>query len=286
MLRKRAFTLIELLVVMAIIALLLSLLLPALSKARAAARQVKDGTQLTQVHKGWLIWANDFNGTLPTPGLIRRLPMAGNTIPTPGRGEEDQLANSHDKLYGACIMASFASPQLLISPSEASGRVVALSTYNYDKYDVANAVHWDDTFKTDLQGVCNVSYGTMPLLGARKKAEWKNSLNSKFAVVGNRGVQDGLLTASVYNNSKTLEIHGTRKKWEGNICYNDNHVRFEESFTPEGLDITVNNAVQPDNIFKEDLTPSGAGSGGDIWLCMVKKHTGSANMVTAEITWD
>lgn len=286
MLRKRAFTLIELLVVMAIIALLLSLLLPALAKARAAARQVKDGTQLTQVHKGWLIWANDFEGTLPTPGLIRRLPLPGNTIPTPGRGEEDKLANSHDNLYAACIMASFASPQLLVSPSEASGRVVAFSTYDYDKYDVANAIHWDDDFQADLQGVCNVSYGTMPLVGGRKQQEWKNTLNSKFAVVGNRGVQDGSLQANIYNNSKTLQIHGTRKKWEGNICYNDNHVTFEESFTPEGLDVTVNNVVTPDNLFKEDLTPSGEGSGSDCWLTMVKEHSGSQNNVTVELTWD
>jgi prepilin-type N-terminal cleavage/methylation domain-containing protein len=286
MLRKRAFTLIELLVVMAIIALLLSLLLPALAKARASARQVKDGTQVKQVHTGWLIWSGDFNGTLPTPGLIRRLPLQGQTIPTPGRGDEDKLANSHANLYSAAVMASFASPQLLVSPSEASGRIVALSNYDYDLYDVANGVHWDSNFKTDLDSVCNVSYGTMPLLGNRKAQEWKNTLNSKFAVVGNRGVKDGSLQASVYNGSKTLEIHGTRKKWEGQICYNDNHVNFEESFTPEGLDILINNVVTPDNLFKEDLTPSGVGSGSDIWLCMVESMTGSQNNVTPNLTWD
>ena len=50
--RAGGFTLVELLVVMAIIALLLGLLLPALAKARATARQVKDGTQLKQIHAG------------------------------------------------------------------------------------------------------------------------------------------------------------------------------------------------------------------------------------------
>ena len=50
---SKGFTLVELLVVMAIIALLLGLLLPALAKARATARQVKDQTQVKQIHQGW-----------------------------------------------------------------------------------------------------------------------------------------------------------------------------------------------------------------------------------------
>ena len=71
--RRKGFTLIELLVVMAIIALLLGLLLPALAKARATARQVKDATQIGQIHKGWLIWAREFDGILPLPGLVNRV---------------------------------------------------------------------------------------------------------------------------------------------------------------------------------------------------------------------
>ena len=56
---KSGFTLIELLVVIAIIALLLGILLPALSKARAKARQVKDATQLSQIHKSMATFATD-----------------------------------------------------------------------------------------------------------------------------------------------------------------------------------------------------------------------------------
>ncbi|HMN96166.1 MAG TPA: prepilin-type N-terminal cleavage/methylation domain-containing protein [Phycisphaerales bacterium] len=287
MIRRRAFTLIELLVVMAIIALLLSLLLPALSKARATARQVKCGTQVKQIHTGWVIWSNDFQGIFPTPGLIRRLPLPGNTIPTPGRGEEDVLKNSHDKLYSACIMANYTSPQLLVTPSEISAKVVAASNFRYNLYNVAEGIYWDDVFKTDLDNVCNTSYATMPLAGARKKIEWKNTMNSKFAVVGNRGVKDGSLNPTEYNNSKTLEIHSTRKKWGGNIGYNDGHVTFEESFTPEGLDVTINGVVTPDNLFKEDVTSGGsAGNGSDIWLCMVKEHQGNPQSMTIVTTWD
>jgi len=60
------FTLIELLVVVAIIAVLVALLLPALSQAREQARRVICGSQLNELGKGELMYANDWNGW-PTP---------------------------------------------------------------------------------------------------------------------------------------------------------------------------------------------------------------------------
>jgi len=59
---SRGFTLIELLVVVAIIAVLVALLLPALNQAREQARRVVCGSQLNQMGKGELMYANDWNG--------------------------------------------------------------------------------------------------------------------------------------------------------------------------------------------------------------------------------
>lgn len=61
----RGFTLIELLVVVAIIAVLVAMLLPALSSARESAKQVVCQSNLRQIATGFMLYANDNNGSLP-----------------------------------------------------------------------------------------------------------------------------------------------------------------------------------------------------------------------------
>lgn len=282
MIRKRGFTLIELLVVMAIIALLIGLLLPALAKARAEAKRLKDATQIKQVHQSWLIYARQFDGIFPTPGLINRQEVNGTNYP--GRGAEDNLVNDHRALYSACIMSNYFSPELCVGTTEPSGKVLVKDDYNWDDYSPINDKYWDDTFKAKLISLSNVSYAQAPLAGKRKTTEWRETMNSLYAVVGNRGVEDGSLVADEYESSITLQIHGGRKQWNGNICYNDNHVGYHATFLPDG----VNWDGQPDNIFKPDCTGGVCDDfQGDCYLAVIWKHLGSPDEVSNILaTWD
>jgi len=301
----RAFTLIELLVVMAIIALLLGILLPALAKARASARQVKCGTQVAQIHKAFMVQASENPAnTFLLPGEKNRRAVSNN-LQIPGRGAIDEAKNSHANLWALCLARTMFSPQVLVSPGEVSGNVAVPTNYSFNSWNPSQDRFWDGdgpenvgtvlptrSVTTDLAAKCSTSYATMPLVAGtvRRTNEWKLSANSRFAVLGNRC---GNVTAPTSGGggggtvfcdptSKTLEIHGDPKVWEGNICYNDNHVKFEDTFVPTGTDsiIPVGATVaQYDNLFLGETGDPGAGRRYDIYLTIVKECSNATTHV-------
>jgi prepilin-type N-terminal cleavage/methylation domain-containing protein len=286
---RRGFTLIELLVVMAIIALLIGLLLPALAKARATARQLKDGAQIKQVHTGWVVFSRQFDGIFPTPGLSLRNPIPGQGFVI-GRGTENLFNNTTQNVHSLCIMNNMYGPELLLGTTEPNAAVTVRDNYNYDAYNV-NAqipVLWDTGMTANLNTGSNVSYASMPLVGDRKRQEWRESFNLKFAIIGNRGPRLGTgPNPRPPYRSLTYEIHGGRNQWVGNIGFNDNSVRVFQTLAPEGIDfLNSNNEITRDYLFRNDTEPGQPDSivGRDSWLVMNHQINGTGTNITGIAT--
>jgi len=287
--RMRGFTLIELLVVMAIIALLIGLLLPALAKARAQAKLLKDSTQIRGIHQSWIVFSRESQGIFPTPGLINRQMDQILGVETPGRGNEDHKQNNTANLHSACVMNNYYTPELCVGPTEPSGHVSIKEDYNWERLNVVNDIYWDTDFKADLNNESNISYSSMPIANERQLKQWRDSLDSNWAILGNRGVHDGFVDEANYNVSITLQIHG-KKQWLGNVCYNDNHVVPSKTFYPEGVNYSQAGVATPDNIFKNENNgspSSGSPNGNDCWLVISLKMLGTADNTTViQTSWD
>jgi hypothetical protein len=251
-------------VVVAIIALLIGLLLPALAKAQRNAKSAKDGTQIAQVHKANIIFADSNEGRFCIPGLVNRDAVLASAGPAlagqqiPGMGPENHSLNFSANIYSALISQQFFGTDIVIGPTEVNPQVREKTNYNFDAYDPANDSYWDTTFSGAIQvatGIVNFSYAHMAVCGTRKSEHWRNTQSSTMPVFSTRGTKDGVNTGNEYTKSPTLQLHGPEEQWDGNVCFNDNHTEMLTSFYPVSYEPVNVNPPTPvkDNIFAAEF---------------------------------
>jgi prepilin-type N-terminal cleavage/methylation domain-containing protein/prepilin-type processing-associated H-X9-DG protein len=296
--KNRAFTLIELLVVIAIIALLVGILLPALAKARQSARQIKCSTQVRNVVQAMQIWAQSNRDKYPTPSVVD---ISNQTIDgtASNLGSKDNTGN----VLSLLIFNAAITPEICVTPSEVSGNVAAMTNYQNSNPSTArvpaNAL-WDPKFRgapASAEGSLlgrdtpvntpnsNNSYANLVFSFNGRTSKWTNNYSATDAVFGNRGPlftgqstgSNGqatgfppgaagwqLLSNSDFGErSQTLQIHGGRNTWEGNIGYNDGHVSLENRPDPAEVTFQSQAAIRlpgsntdtrtiPDNLFVDE----------------------------------
>ncbi|NUQ51836.1 MAG: type II secretion system protein [Phycisphaerales bacterium] len=282
---RKGFTLIELLVVIAIIALLIGILLPALGKARASARQLKDQTQVRGIVQAMALWAQNNNDQYPLPSVLDK---ANYTINNPS---DPKLAFQKDttrNILSVMVFNGSIPTEICVSPAESNGSVEVYTKYELnnpkDAADQTNSgkALWDPSFQgtpldketnnhKDNLGKGHNSYAHTPPFG-KQRSRWSNSFNATEVSFGNRGpvftgdatngwtlVNGSADKDACGKNSNTLLIHGGRTAWEGNVGYNDSHVNYEVKADPETLtynftELEVGKRTKADNIFVAENT--------------------------------
>lgn len=250
------------------------------------SRLIRDGSQVRGLHQGLVLFAQGNRDEYPLPSHYDK----NNTTINPGSlpaESKDTTAN----VFSTLIYNGFFSPELCVSPAEQNGDIVQDTDYQQSAPKAAakpEQALWDPAFSADFSDgkTSNFSYAQTHFMGARR-AVWSNTFQSTQAAVGNRGPRvTGLSTRldPILENPKstTLLIHGGRTTWEGNIAYNDNHVNFETTMSPESTPYpTANKQSQPDCLFFDETDDASTVNN----LLTVITTNGSADGDTTTI-WD
>lgn len=125
------------------------------------------------------------------------------------------------------------------------------------------------------RNVGNNSYAHIPIIGNRVDYWSTISPIATIPIVGNRGpvyamtpqvpidnvtvtwdskLDDGSVPFEAGRGSTSMLIHGGKTTWEGNVAYNDGHVKFETTSTPKELQVSYQDKFYPDNLFVNEVS--------------------------------
>jgi hypothetical protein len=207
----------------------------ALAKARQAARQQKDASQLRGIHQGLVMWAQNNDDEFPLPS---RVDKRNDTVREEGRAK-DTTAN----IFSLMVANGLLTTEMFISPLEKNRNIRNYRNYQYDSPKAAvnpPKAYWDPAMRAGLtpDSRGHISYAHLQPAGDRMKA-WGNTLVGDQFVLSTRGPEisavdqrpNGSVVPRFANpQSITLQLLGDGEIWSGHIVGNDNHVQLAEDW--------------------------------------------------------
>lgn len=131
--QRRAFTLIELLVVIAIIAILAAILFPVFAKAREAARKTACINNLKQIGTGIMMYAQDYDETLPSAPFANAPAGLWNTPTWNNYGWSYAFILLDPYIKNTQVFGCPSSRKQMVGPAPQINMTYAYSEYIYNQ---------------------------------------------------------------------------------------------------------------------------------------------------------
>ncbi len=269
---ERAFGKIELAAIIVLLFLVVSIVIPmsgpGCGLSRAEARRLKDSTQIRNIVQAFALHGLANADIYPMPSRLDRDDATISGV--------ESLASKDitGQILSVLIWNGSISTELCVSPAEGGDVAMLYSQYEYDQpKHAANPrdALWDPGFRgtplsaealvptTHTPEHANQSYAMSPARDARL-SQWSNTFAADEAIVANRGPEytkkSGkwkLVSGATGTSSRTLPFHKPTDRWAGNVGFNDGHVRFETTPTPDAISYrTLASATAPDNLFADE----------------------------------